>query len=759
MTMKTIPSRPLSSRLARLSSTAAQGSTPVLGLALALTLAVVLAPAAAFAAPPDQTTSPAGAPDQSAPDRSPTDQTPTDQGSPERLPTYPVDQIHRGQTGYGLTVFNGDVPERFDVEVLGVLRNTDPQMTYVLARLSGHGLEHDGVIQGMSGSPVFIDGRLVGAVAFGWPFATEAIAGITPIEAMRSIGELPSGMPARPPEPMPMPGAGTASATGPAVTAATAASAAGDPPRLEDLAALASGGSGEAPEDVLEHALEALRPRVSSVAPGASSAVGWVTSGFGDASRSVLETALGQVSPTGAAAADETTPLRTGGPVAAVLVDGDLQLAATGTVTERHGDEILAFGHSFLGLGPLSVPMAASEIITVLPSRYNSFKISNLGPVVGAFEQDAQSGIRGRIGLDAPMIPYTLRVKGVRDREFHMRMAALPDLVPALTAAATVGCLDSASFSGGPQGIDVAATFHLAGWGDLDLHQSFDGAGAANSASAYLVSMISFLVRNPYREVEITGLDVTLTQATKPRVATLVAAHAEHTVVRPGDRVRVNLDLKSYRGEMFRRSVEVPLPDDLAAGPLYLMVGDGASADAARLTIEPSDPVTFSQALDLLRSFHSNRELVVLLVVRASGLSVGGSSLPRLPGSVQSIWKAAASGSAKPLTLAVTETEAGELPFPADGLVRIDLEVRRREPFSEEGGASDRSEGSGEADGASAGGGESGGHGAVDASGPPSQRPPDEKQTGQQSGKQSGQQSGQQSGRARRAAAPREEMR
>ena len=122
----------------------------------------------------------------------------------KRLPTLPVAQIHRGQTGYGLTVFTGDEPERFDAEVLGVLRNTDPKMTYVLARLSGHGLEQSGVIQGMSGSPVFIDGRLVGAVAFAWPFATQAIAGITPIEAMRSIQELPSGIPA-PPERMPMP--------------------------------------------------------------------------------------------------------------------------------------------------------------------------------------------------------------------------------------------------------------------------------------------------------------------------------------------------------------------------------------------------------------------------------------------------------------------------------------------------------------------------------------------------------------------------
>lgn len=615
----------------------------------------------------------------------------TEADASERLRILPIEEVRRGQTGYGLSVFSGREPERFDVEVLGVLRNSDPKMSYVLARLTGQGLEESGVAQGMSGSPVFIEDRLVGAVAFAWPFSTEAIAGITPIEVMRSIRELPSGVPG-PPDRVPVPGSEVGSRPG-AQSPSTGGVAAGAsaPPETPTLAQILDG---DLPADFLDRTLAALRPRLGGVAPGARSAIGWVTGGFGPEARGRLDQALGGVAPTGAAAPGEAAEIRTGGPVAAVLIDGDLQVAATGTVTERHGDEVLAFGHAFLGLGPLSVPMASSEILTVLPSRYNSFKISNLGSVVGAFEQDAQQGIRGRMGLEAPMIPFDLTITGVRERHYGMRLAALPQLVPSLIAAATIGGLESASFSSGPQGIDLEATFHLKEWGDLDVRQSFDGSGAVGEASSHLVSLASFLVRNELQEVEIEGIDVSIRQSPRPRLATLVGAYADRTVVRPGDPVKISLELKGYKGETFRHEATVQVPEDASAGSLFLMVGDGSSVDAARLALEPSEPVTFAQALEMLRSYHSNRQLLALRVVRARGLSVAGNALPHLPGSIQSIWKGAGAGSAKPLGLALTQVELGELPVPAEGLARIDLEVRRREPVAADSGGADAPAGS-----------------------------------------------------------------
>lgn len=623
-----------------------------------------------------------------------------------RLPTLPVDQVERGQTGYGLTVFSGTEPERFEVEVIGVLRNPDPSASYVLARLTGHGLEESGVVRGMSGSPVFIDGRLVGAVAFAWSFSKEAVAGVTPIAAMRSLAELPSGLLE---ERVPV-------AAGPAV----------------EPIAPASLLAGELPEGFLEATLATLAPRsggpggLGGFGDGAVTAIGWATSGFGDEARSVLARSLGTTAAASGRSEEAPGELEPGSPVAAVLVDGDLRLAATGTVTERSGEEVLAFGHTFLGLGPLSVPMATSEILTVLPSTLNSFKIANLGPVVGAFEQDSRAGIRGRLGATAPMIPYTLRIQGVRDQEFHMRLASVPQLVPALVAASTVGGITAASFSNGPQGLDLEATFHLAGWGELPVRQSFDGPGAASGAAAHLAAFAGFLTGTSLERVEIEGIDVSLTQTPRPRTATLVGAHAERTVVRPGESVRLNLDFKGYQDETFRRSVVVTVPEDLPAGRLIMLVGDGESTDAARLSLEPAAPVTFPQALDLLRSFHSKRDLVVLQVFRGSGLSVAGSTLPRLPGSVRSIWAAASSGSSRPLAVAVEQVEADSLPFPASGIVRIDLEVRRREPLVAAAGEAATEE-------AESSGGE---EGAAEDAGPPPD--PGEPSGGEASGAESG---------------------
>jgi hypothetical protein len=176
-----------------------------------------------------------------------------------------------------------------------------------------------------------------------------------------------------------------------------------------------------------------------------------------------------------------------------------------------------------------------------------------------------------------------------------------------------------------------------------------------------------------------------LDQSQQPRFATLVGANASRTVVRPGDRVALNLDLVAYRGDRFRHSLTLDLPEDVPAGRYSLLVGDGASVDAARLAMEPAEPVTFLQALNLLRSFHSRRDLMVLGVYGGPGLSVAGEVMPRLPGSVRSLWGAAASGSAAALRTTVAQERRESLETPIQGMVKIDLEVRRREPLAGEG--------------------------------------------------------------------------
>ncbi|HUO86395.1 MAG TPA: hypothetical protein VM617_03325, partial [Thermoanaerobaculia bacterium] len=376
-------------------------------------------------------------------------------------PVITPDELTPGQQGYGLTVLSGSEPVRFEVEVVGVMRNVTPGMTYILARLSGHGIEDTGVAGGMSGSPVFIDDRLAGAVAFAWPFSRDAIAGITPIDAMRQVG-----------------GAGGAvSGTLPAAGAA--------PATLAELV------SGEVPADLLARSLERWRP---ALAGGALPGIQWSLAGFGERSHALLAASLGAVAPagtslgaTGGDAAAVLPDLARGSAVSAVLVDGDLRLAATGTVTDLTGDRVLAFGHPFLGLGPIEVPMASAEVVTVISSEYSSFKIANLGPIVGAFDQDRQAAIAGRLGAEAAMIPLRLTVDGAERRDYRMRVARVPQMTPALIAISALAGLDSASHAGGLQGLDLTARFRLAGHGDLLVEQSFDGETAAMSTASYLM--------------------------------------------------------------------------------------------------------------------------------------------------------------------------------------------------------------------------------------------------------------------------------
>jgi hypothetical protein len=563
-------------------------------------------------------------------------------------PTIPLTEVKKGQLGYGLSVFSGTEPERFDVEVIGVMRNLRPNISYILARLTGKGLEKSGVAAGMSGSPVFIDGRLAGAVAFSWPFSNEAIAGITPIDSMRTLSTF-QALPVTPPPPI----------------------------NLSELR------SGKVPEGLLTAQLSRLQPQITG---GAVPAVQWATSGFGELSLGMLRQGLGSVGAAGKAAPGAVSEdLAPGKSVSVVLVDGDFELAANGTVTDRYGDHVLAFGHPFLGLGPVRVPMAAAEVVTVLSSANNSFKISNTGPIVGAFEQDRQLGIQGRIGAAAPMVPMSLHVAaqgGEKTRDFHMRLADLPEFIPLLVGSTVLGGIESASYATGQQSLELTAHLRLQKYGDLEVRQSFDSENAGTDASSFLLTMVNYLTQNPLQKVNLESVDVTVSQTDKPKVATLVAANADRTVVRPGQRVNLNLDLVAFRGDRFHHSLAVDLPPDLPVGRYSLLVGDGSSIDAARIALEPAEPQSFPQALALLRSFHSRRDLMVLGIYAGAGLSVAGEVMPRLPGSVRSLWGAAGSGSVVGLRSTVAQEQRERMAMPVTGLVRIDLEVRRKEPLT-----------------------------------------------------------------------------
>ncbi len=580
----------------------------------------------------------------------------------QEAPSIGVEEIVRGQRGYGVSVFAGTELERFDVEVVGVLRDMSPGVSFILARLSGQGLENTGVVGGMSGSPVYIDDRLAGAVAFSWNFASDAIAGITPIAQMRKL----SALPAAGPTPRSVGGLGS-------------------PKTLLELVA---GRRGPDPAQMLREQLGAAVP---SSALGRQPSLAFAARGFGDGARELLGSALAPLGPLAAAGRVENGSdlgaLLPGSSVAGVLVGGDLELAVSGTVTEirvdeERGDEVLAFGHAFLSIGPLRMPLAPAEVVSVVPSRFSSFKLTNVGSVIGAFDQDRLTGLRGRIGLEAKTTPVEIRVRGVthRDgaphRDYHLEIADIPAMRPGLVGISALQALDAAARSNGDLGVDLWMRFDLSDWGILETRQTFDGSGAGIDAAVHLLQLVGFLELNPWVDVEVAAIEIEFQVAEQPRSATIEAVHPSRRQVAPGETIDLRLELVGYRGERSMSTVSVEIPADTPRGNYHLFVGDGMSVDAARLRIEPGAPRDFAAALRQLASYHARDQLAILGVRPADpGLSVSGRSLPSLPGSIRAIWQGADLVDTRPLGLAIRQHVIQSFERPLDGLVRVDLEI------------------------------------------------------------------------------------
>ena len=562
-----------------------------------------------------------------------------------------VDEVSRGQTGYGLSVFAGSEPERFGVEVVGVLREMDPGTSFIVARLSGKGLEESGVVAGMSGSPVYLDDRLAGAVAYSWAFTSEALALITPIAAMRQLSALDPGEAAG--------GSLGLSAPGASAPFERSVQQILEPP--EDVA--------EAVSEVVAKQLGALLAPADWGGRGASIA----TLGFGEPVRRMLAAA-----PAGRAESSDVAELGAGSAVAGVLIDGDLKLAVGGTVTRVDDGEVLAMGHPYLGVGPLGVPMATVEVVGVVPRLNSSTRLSNIGPVVGAFDQDRFAGLRGTLGAEARTIPMTIDVEtpNGESRRFDLRLADLPIMLPSLVGIPTMQALDSASYGGGESSLDMTGVLRLRGHAEVPLRQVFDGSNPGTSAAFYLIALVGALVNSDYEAVEVEGIDLTLRQGHAPRTITIERAQASSSRVRAGDTVEVVFDLRRHRGDRFQETLEVEVPEDRRPGRYYLFVGDGVSIDGARLQLQPRKSSSLEDELALLRSFQSQSRLAALGVVPARGLIVEGRPLPDLPATVRSIWQASPlQGEPRALNLAIVSEHGRDLGTPLDGLFRIDLRI------------------------------------------------------------------------------------
>jgi hypothetical protein len=546
------------------------------------------------------------------------------------LETIPVDQIRPGMVGEGRTVFSGEHIETFKVTILGVLRNYGPNRNMILAELEGGPLAHTGIIAGMSGSPVYVEGKLIGAVAYAFPFAKDPIAGITPFQEMVDATATPVSRRAAAPLEFPL----TAQALGAAM-----------PRRSLPIPVQ---GVSLAGADRLEPYLgKLLSPIATPVSlmgfpPESFELVAPLLRQLG------VEPLMGGAPVMGASTTQgESKPIEPGDSIGVGLVTGDLQMAANGTVTHVDPDSnaVYAFGHPLFNLGPIEYPMTRSEVHLVLPSLMNSFKMASNGDTIGTWVQDRATGIKGTAGVRPRMVPMKVDVRTSRGQERSYNLEIVNDELfsPVLAFASLVSILQSTERQFGTQTVKVSAWVETMDDRRINIEDVFADQQASVQASAMVASPLAFLLTNDFQNVALRDIRVEVEASEQPQTAKLVRAWLDTDEVAPGGTVALKLLLRSYRGDEVLESVDVNVPPHVRSGSLRLMVADAETLSSverreARAGFVPKD---FDQLIRAINSLRKNNRLYVRLTrPDAAGAIVAGEYLTALPPSVMGVLEA-----------------------------------------------------------------------------------------------------------------------
>jgi SpoIVB peptidase S55 len=579
-------------------------------------------------------------------------------GLPAQTKNFPVDEIRPGMVGVGRTVFDGDRLEDFKVTIIGVLHNSiGTRRNLILARLEGGPLANTGVIAGMSGSPVYIDGRLVGAVSYSLgQFPKEPIAGITPIEEMREDATLPGPrrQAARIDLPMPLTQEGLRTSLRQAFSwMRPFADSPSDVQVLRGDASLVNAGMGTM-----------LRPIATPLTLGGfePGVIDPIATAFRDQGfLPIMAGSLQGPGPDGpgpAPRAATASPLRPGDPIGVALLNGDLEVGATGTVTDVDGDHVYAFGHPFYGLGPTEFPMTRAHVFGILPSLASSQKIASTGEVIGTISQDRATTIAGTLGPGPNMIPIKLTLNAERGtrKTFNISMVRDQLLTPLLAYVSILNTLTSYERQNGVGTYAVKGTATLKKYGDLSFEDLFTGDQPSVGAAASVVGPINLLMRNAFEDIEFSGVTLEIDASEQPRSATLERAWVGATRVKAGATVEVNVALRTYRGDQVTRSVPIQIPAN-ARGSVTVMVADGARLsqfETRELQVQPQQSRGLPQMIRVLNGARKNNRLYVRLVTRDDGAVVKGEPLAALPGSVLAVMEADRNGgSFRPLQSAL----------------------------------------------------------------------------------------------------------
>jgi hypothetical protein len=532
--------------------------------------------------------------------------TPATAQAEDKMPVMPLSDLRPGMTGEWHTVVSGTRIDSFPMQVVGIAENfIGPQRPVIICKALDPTNIFTGPVAGMSGSPVFIGGKLIGAYAYGftWP-KQQALIGVTPIEAML---EVENGYPPASQSPGTNGWVRVEAGTNPQWLAAPT-----DGANLPSLATLQSAMKPlPTPlyvSGVSERTLEKFSPQLAGLGLDVMQA------------------------PSGTVTHNIDNDLKPGSPLAGVLMSGDFHFAGTGTVTWRNGNRILAFGHPFLQSGPTEMPMASAEIITVVQSLARSFKLSNTGPVIGSIYQDRLTAIAGEIGRRAPTTHFEVQLQapGGRERHFQAEMFQNQMFSPTLSAIGLLESLYDTMESEEKQTIFMETTMEIEGHAPVVLSEAASGEDAAFPLALRQWALYRSLLDNPCEFPNVKSLTFHVRLVDGWKSSQLDSLEMDQNEIRPGATLHAMVGLRNYRGEASVVPVSVPIPADLRASEAQLFVGD---ADAALRMDEPPQvpPQTLDQVLDRLRQSRSQQNICVKLLQTARGLSLEGRNLPDLP--------------------------------------------------------------------------------------------------------------------------------
>ena len=511
-------------------------------------------------------------------------------------------ELRRGMSGFGLTTFQGTAIDTFQVEVLGVLKGAlGPRMDMILARLSGGPLEHTGLIRGMSGSPVYIDGRLIGAIAYGWYFSKDPIGGITPIAHMLEVATRQDPTPNQ----------------------------YGKVLDLDEETTRLLGGEG-----------------VSTLAPlGMPIAV----AGFSPRGRQVLRDALDAPgielldSPAGRVLPDQEASIAPGASLAVQLIRGDYSAAAIGTLTWVGDGRFVGFGHPMFFLGATNLPATGAYIHQVIPIQTASFKLGTPTGALGAVRQDRLPAIAGTLG-DAPdMLPVRVALRSAAgNRAFRCEVLRHPALSASFVRSVLFNALETTEKLFGDATLRVRSHIALADGRTVEREQMYSSGIAPLSAVIDAVQPVDMLLNNPFAGLALDSLHFELEIGETLAQARITGLRLSPPAPKIGQRVSLQATLQPYRAEPVTERLALDLPAHLEPGPFVVRIGSGVASTGWEAARQPDAfvPRNAADLLALLERPSAADELVVEIFRAGSGFTVNGRELPGLPPSALAVLSA-----------------------------------------------------------------------------------------------------------------------